>query len=137
MQPVIDRYRERLKELDGGVEVILPTVDERLSEEELLEIYDHIHLFREGLAVAWKGDERFHVRPDGTPAYEARYDHVGFFSEGLAVAHNNGQWFHIHRDGTPAYEARYDYVSNFRVELARARKDNKRFFIRPDGTRAD
>ena len=36
MQPVIDQYRDLLASLDGQVEVVLPPVNERLSEEELL-----------------------------------------------------------------------------------------------------
>jgi D-3-phosphoglycerate dehydrogenase len=41
MQPVLDRYIGLLKEFDSDIEVVVPEVRERMSEEELLEvIYD-------------------------------------------------------------------------------------------------
>ena len=37
MQPVIEQYREMLEQLGAPVELIMPPVRERLSEEELLD----------------------------------------------------------------------------------------------------
>ena len=37
MQPVIEQYREMMEQLGGPVELIVPPVRERLSEEELLD----------------------------------------------------------------------------------------------------
>jgi D-3-phosphoglycerate dehydrogenase len=53
MQPVIERFRPVFEEHDA--EIVLPTVHERLSEEELLEIMGDIH----GVVA---GDDRFTAR---------------------------------------------------------------------------
>lgn len=42
MQPVFNEYRSMLEELDGQVETILPPVNERLSEGELLQLIGDI-----------------------------------------------------------------------------------------------
>lgn len=39
-----------------------------LTRKELLKMYDHVGIFHEDLAEARNGDERFHIRPDGTRA---------------------------------------------------------------------
>lgn len=53
-------------------------------------------------SVAEKDGRWFHIRPDGSPSYEARFELVGHFPEGLAQAMNDGQWFHIRHDGSRA-----------------------------------
>jgi hypothetical protein len=63
--------------------------------------YDWIGPFSEGLAPARKDGQEFHIRRDGTPAYDERFDQVGSFSEGLGLAlvRKGRQRFHIRRDG--------------------------------------
>jgi len=73
-----------------------------LTRKQLLERYDHVGSFSEGLARARKDGQEFHIRPDGNPAYEQRYDYVDTFSEGLARVRKDGQGFHIRPDGTRA-----------------------------------
>ena len=61
---------------------------EAKTREELLAMYEQVGKFTvEGLAQARKGKEWFHIRIDGSPAYEKRFDWVGPFSNGQAVAH--------------------------------------------------
>ena len=71
-----------------------------LSAEELSRMYDSVGPFHEGLAWVKENGKQFHIRPDGTPAYEQRYDSVGLFHEGLTRAKKDGEWFHIRPDGT-------------------------------------
>lgn len=67
----------------------------------------------EGFSQTQENGKWFHVRPDGTPAYEARFDAVGPFSGGLAWVRLDGVEFHIRPDGTPAYKARFSRVWRF------------------------
>jgi len=76
----------------------------------------------------------FHVRPDGTPAYEERFEWLGSFHENLARARKDGKWFHIHPDGTPAYKEKYNEIGNFEKGVAWVVKDGKSFCIRHDGS---
>ncbi len=62
--------------------------------------YDAVDSFSEGLAWVRKGEEWFHIRPDGTPAYAERYDIVSSFSGGLARVQRGKEEFHIRPDGT-------------------------------------
>jgi len=85
-----------------------------LSQEELLERFDNVSEFYEGLAVAQeKGaddcvdSEWFHIHPDGTIAYEERFDLAYHFEGGLALVMVDNEWFHIRPDGRPAYEERF------------------------------
>ena len=77
------------------------------SEDQLRKIretfgYDYVDPFYEGLARVRKGEECFHIRPDGQPAYQERYDYVDPFSEGLAWVRKGKEWFHIRPDGSRA-----------------------------------
>ncbi|MBI2098321.1 MAG: WG repeat-containing protein [Candidatus Wildermuthbacteria bacterium] len=106
-----------------------------IPHSKLLGQYDFVDRFFEGLARVGKDGKQFHVRLDGTPAYEERYDCVSpFFSvEGLAWAREAGQWFHIRRDGKPAYPERYDSVAPFFQGRALVKKGGTYFRITPDG----
>jgi len=70
-------------------------------------------IFREGRGRERKGDQWFHILPDGAPAYPERYDFVGHFYEGRSRVKKDNQWFHITPDGQPAYRERYLAVGNF------------------------
>ena len=66
--------------------------------------YDHVGVFSEGMYVVRKGEQYFHVREDGKPAYTQRYSHVGPFYDGFAVVCKDGRrFFHILNNGSPAY----------------------------------
>ena len=73
-----------------------------LSRKELLEIYDDVGPFSEGLAWAQKNNQCCHIYPDGTPAYKERYTHVGNFFKGVVWVSKGNEGFHIRPDGTRA-----------------------------------
>ena len=101
--------------------------------------YDIISDFQEGMAIATKDGQWFHIKPNGFPVYEESYSDVGLFWNGLAAVKKDGQWFHIKPDGTPAYEERYDTVGDFvndRV-LVIPQDGGKGFRIGLDGVRVD
>jgi len=75
-----------------------------LSRQELVQKYDDVSSFSEGLARVVKDGKEFHIRPDGQPAYQEKYDYVSDFSEGLARVVKDGKYFHIRPDGQPAYK---------------------------------
>ncbi|MCK5059709.1 MAG: WG repeat-containing protein [Candidatus Pacebacteria bacterium] len=70
------------------------------TEKELLEAYDFVAPFFEGLARVEKDNRWFHIHPDGRPAYEERFDFACSFSEGRAFIKKNGKWFHIRPNGS-------------------------------------
>lgn len=72
------------------------------SKEKVLEKYDYVGPFSEGLAVAVKEGSWFHIKEDKTPAYKERYDFTYSFSEGLAWVQKGGRQFRIRPDGTKA-----------------------------------
>jgi hypothetical protein len=91
---------------------------------------DNVYYFSEGLAHVKKDGEGFHIRSDGSPAYEERYNSVGPFSEGLAWAvGKDGKAFHIRPDGKPAYKERYNFVGSFFRGLATVEKNERWFHI--------
>jgi len=72
---------------------------ETKTRAELLEMYDFVGLFSEGLAQAYKDGKWFHVHPNGIPAYEQRYDWVGSFHRGTAWVRKNNKWIRIRHNG--------------------------------------
>jgi len=70
------------------------------TRAELLEMYSYVGPFVEGLACARKDGKEFHIRPDGTPAYEGRYEFVNPFQGGKALVYKNEECFYIRSDGT-------------------------------------
>jgi len=73
---------------------------EAKSRAELLEMYDEVGIFYEGLARARKGDKWFHIRLDGSRAYKEEYTFVYHFHEGLArVIIDRRTRFQIRPDG--------------------------------------
>jgi hypothetical protein len=71
----------------------------RKSKADLLKIYDRVGPFHEGLAWAWKGRQRFHIRRDGEPAYNQRFDQVMHFRKGFAWVKKDGVYFKINHEG--------------------------------------
>ena len=82
-------------------------------------------------------DKYFHIKPDGSLAYDQKFDKIDSFSEGLAAIELDGKQFHIKPDGSPAYKQRFDRVNAFSEGLASVKLDGKWFNINPDGSRVD
>ncbi len=55
--------------------------------------------FLEGLSWIRKDGKQYHVRADGTPAYEERFDYVSSFFDGVAHATKDGESFLIDHNG--------------------------------------
>ncbi len=66
-----------------------------------------------GLAPVRLNNTAWHIRPDGSDAYNDRYDETFGFYCGVATVVSDGLWFHIDSDGNPLYESRYAFVGNF------------------------
>lgn len=62
--------------------------------------YDHVGDFVEGLAVASQRGEWFHIRPDGSPAYENTFDHAEPFKNGRALVNRGVSQYFIRYDGS-------------------------------------
>ena len=76
--------------------------------------FDEVLAFREpGLASVRKSGEAWHIRADGSPAYDRRFSRTFGFYEGLSAAAAPDGWRHIRPDGTDLYDARFDWCGNF------------------------
>lgn len=70
------------------------------SRKDLLGMFHEVGSFCCGLATARKGDEWFHIKRDGKPAYPERYKEVGNFECSLAwVEDFEGNRFQINKEG--------------------------------------
>ncbi|HEX8109598.1 MAG TPA: methyltransferase [Kofleriaceae bacterium] len=78
------------------------------------ERYDAVLAFHApGLAAVCRGGEAWHIRPDGSAAYERRFTRTfGCYSGLAAVIHTSG-WHHITPEGRDAYSERYTWCGNF------------------------
>lgn len=76
------------------------TAMETKTRAELLETYDFVGSFFEGLAQAYNDGKWFHIHLNGIPAYKQRYDWVGPFYRGTAWVRKNGKWIRIRHNGT-------------------------------------
>lgn len=75
--------------------------------------YDEVMSFhRPGLAPVRRGDEAWHIRPDGGDAYAHRFRRTFGFYEGLAAVADDAGWYHIRPNGQPAYERRLGWCGN-------------------------
>lgn len=66
-----------------------------------------------GLAPAKRGNEAWHVCPDGKAAYSRRFIRTFGFYEGFAAVQAQDGWHHIRPDGSDNYPDRYDWCGNF------------------------
>lgn len=98
--------------------------------------YDWEGVPSEGLTPVREGDNYFHIRADGQPAYSQRYSQVGAFSDGLASACKDMvRFFHIKTNGSPAYQRFFTRVGPFINGRAFVQTpQGKEIHIRPDGT---
>ncbi|MBC6474809.1 MAG: WG repeat-containing protein [Hormoscilla sp. GM102CHS1] len=90
--------------------------------------YDWCGNFQEGRSAVrtWDG-QYFHIRPDGTKAYESGnigYRYVGDYREGIAVVQReDGRHAHITLDGRPQHQRCFRDLDVFHKGFARARDD--------------
>jgi hypothetical protein len=78
------------------------------------ERFEEVLSFHEpGLASVNANDQGWHIRVDGTPAYQKRYTRTFGFYEGVATVTEDGQWFHISPKALPIYKKRYAWCGNF------------------------
>ena len=61
--------------------------------------YQQVGDFYEGLAVAEKDGQWFHIFENGTPVYTNRFDLAEFFQNGLAWAKKGNKWIRINMQG--------------------------------------
>lgn len=66
-----------------------------------------------GLAAVLRGGEAWHIRQDGSAAYQGRFKRAFGFYDGLAAVEADAGWCHINHDGVPAYSVRFDWCGNF------------------------
>ena len=79
-----------------------------------VERFDEVLKFHDpGLAPVRRGEEAWHIRVDGSPAYSRRFLRTFGFYEGLAAVVSPDGWHHIRADGTDLYRARYAWCGNF------------------------
>lgn len=66
-----------------------------------------------GFAAVRRGNEAWHIRPDGSPAYARRFGRTFGFYEGVAAVVSGGDWHHITTDGLDLSADRYAWCGNF------------------------
>ncbi|MGC4368005.1 methyltransferase [Hydrogenophaga sp. R2] len=87
-----------------------------------------------GLAPVCDGEFAWHVRSDGSAAYDRRFIRTFGYYEGLAAVLEQSGWHHINTDGTDAYASRFAWCGNFQHGLSTARdNDGAYFHITPRG----
>ena len=90
-----------------------------------------------GLAPVEDESCAYHIRTDGSQAYEERYRMTLGFYCGLGAVMDDSGWYHITLGGVPAYGERYDWVGNFQENLCTVRSFNGSYYhIKPDGSEA-
>ena len=97
--------------------------------------FDEVLAFHEpGLAPVRKSGKAWHIRPDGSPAYDRRFSRTFGFYEGLSAVTAADGWWHIRPDGTDLYGARFDWCGNFQEGRCTARdRDGAYLHITPEG----
>ncbi len=93
------------------------------------EHFDEVLAFHEpGLAPVRRGVEAWHIRIDGSAAYERRFQRTFGFYEGLATVVTPDGWRHIHPDGTDHSCVRFDWCGNFQGGLCPVRASGGTYF---------
>lgn len=81
--------------------------------------FDRAFGFYCGLAAVIKGDEWFHITPDGNEAYAQRFVFIGNYQQDVAVVCDaEGFYFHIDKDGSPLYAQKWRYCGDYREGIA-------------------
>jgi hypothetical protein len=92
------------------------------------ERFDEVLKFHEpGLAPVRRGDEAWHICPDGTAAYPQRFQRTFGFYDGLAAVVSGDGWHHIRPDGTNVYAGRYAWCGNFQDGRCAVRRHDGRY----------
>lgn len=87
-----------------------------------------------GLAPVRRGDEGWHIDPEGRAAYPRRFRRAFGFYEGLAAVEGSEGWHHIVPSGADAYAARFAWCGNFQGGRATVRANDGRYHhLLPDG----
>ncbi len=87
-----------------------------------------------GLAPVLRSEQAWHVRNDGTAAYERRFIRTFGYYEGLAAVVGVDGWHHVTTDGSDAYARRHAWCGNFQQGRCAARDhDGAYFHITPRG----
>lgn len=103
-----------------------PAYDERFDEV--------LTFHAPGLAPATRGGEAWHIRPDGSAAYERRLTRTFGFYEGLSAVIGADGWHHITVEGRDAYGERYSWCGNFQGGRCTVRELGGAYsHIAPDG----
>ncbi len=74
-----------------------------------------------GLAPVSKARSAWHIRTNGSAAYNERYAITYGFYENRAAVSDGSQWFHIAPDGAPISHLRYAWCGNFQEGFCPAR----------------
>ena len=87
-----------------------------------------------GLAPVRLDDEAWHVRDNGTSAYDLRFLRTFGFYEGLASVVSNDGWHHITSDGENISTSRYHWCGNFQQGRCAVRDNTGYYHIKPEGS---
>lgn len=90
--------------------------------------FDAVLAFHEpGLAPVRMGDDAWHVRLDGSPAYSRRFLQTFGFYEGRAAVESSSGWHHILPDGSDLYAERLAWCGNFQGSRCTVRDEGWRY----------
>jgi hypothetical protein len=105
------------------------------GQPSYVERFDEVLKFHEpGLAPVRRNGRAWHVRSDGSAAYERRFIRSFGYYEGLAAVVAPDGWHHITTDGNDAYALRYAWCGNFQQRRCAVRNlDGAYFHITPRG----
>jgi len=88
-----------------------------------------------GMAPVRRGDDAWHVGPNGNAAYSRRFIRTFGFYEGFAAVQAQDGWHHIRPDGIDAYPERYAWCGNFQGGRCSVRlRDGRYRHIFADGS---
>ena len=90
-----------------------------------------------GLAAVRRGAEAWHIRTDGTAAYDRRFDRTFGFYEGLAAVSAPDGWRHVRPDGSDLHATRFAWCGNFQGGRCAVREfDGAYLHLTPEGIAA-
>lgn len=107
---------------------VLGTHHELAGQPAYSERFDEVLKFHPpGLASVKRGNEAWHIDPDGAAAYEYRFLRTFGFYEGIAAVQGFDGWHHIRPDGRDVYHDRYDWCGNFQGGRCTVRLSDGRY----------
>lgn len=97
----------------------------KLGNPVYKERFDEVLKFHApGLAPVSRGEEAWHIHPDGSAAYPHRFTQTFGYYEDRASVMDNGSWFHIGIDGNDIYDTRYMWCGNYQSGRCTVRESN-------------